>query len=132
MLFEGRNFMDSGSDKNDRCEIFCSDREKVDRVKEKLDGLEVMVDIFKALGDETRFKIIFALWHEELCVCDLAQAVEMPIAAVSYHLRYLRSLRLVKHDKRGKMVFYKLDDDHIALLVQLALDHTNEERWPSN
>ena len=118
---------DAKSGFGDRCAIFCSDPEKVSRIKKQLDGLEVMVDIFKALGDDTRFKIIFALWHEELCVCDLAQAVEMPVAAVSYHLRYLRSLRLVKNDKRGKMVFYSLDDDHIARLVQLALEHAKEE-----
>ncbi len=113
--------------KGDRCEIFCSDPERVERVRRHLDGLKVMVDIFKALGDNTRFKIVFALWHEELCVCDLALAVDMPVAAVSYHLRYLRSLRLVRFEKRGKMVFYSLSDDHIKQLVQLALEHTHEE-----
>ncbi len=120
--------MASEQDDAGRCEIFCSDREKVDRVKEHLNGLEVMVDIFKALGDNTRFKIVFALWHEELCVCDLALAVDMPVAAVSYHLRYLRSLRLVRYDKRGKMVFYRLDDDHVSRLVDLALEHSKEEK----
>ncbi len=120
--------MPSGSDNMDRCETFCSDQEKVDRVRKHLDGLDVMVDIFKALGDNTRFKIVFALWHEELCVCDLALSVDMAVAAVSYHLRYLRSLRLVKYEKRGKMVFYSLDDDHIEQLVQLALEHSREEK----
>ncbi len=110
----------------DRCEIFCSDKEKVEKVKTKLDGLEVMVDTFKALGDQTRFKIVYALWYEELCVCDLSLALDLPIAAVSYHLRYLRSLRLVKNRKQGKMVFYSLNDDHIASLIQLTLDHTRE------
>ncbi len=119
--------MRARTNKTDHCDIFCSDTEKVERVKQQLDGLEVMVDIFKALGDETRFKIVFALWHEELCVCDLSLALDMPVAAVSYHLRYMRSLRLVKDKKRGKMVFYSLDDDHIFRLVQLALKHTNEE-----
>jgi len=52
----------------------------------------------------------------------------MPVAAVSYHLRYLRSLRLVKYKKRGKMVFYSLDDAHIEQLVQLALEHSREEQ----
>ena len=113
---------------HDRCDIFCSDPVKVDKIKNQLEGLEVMVDIFKALGDQTRFKIVFALWHEELCVCDLALALDMPIAAVSYHLRYLRSLRLVKCEKRGKMVFYSLDDEHIASLVRLTLEHSQEGR----
>lgn len=119
--------MKTRPDYMDRCDLFCSDPEKVDRIKEHLKGLDVMVDIFKALGDDTRFKIIFALWHEELCVCDLALAVEMHVAAVSYHLRYLRSLRLVKYDKRGKMVFYSLDDDHIDQLVKLVLEHSREK-----
>ncbi len=110
----------------DRCEIFCSDPVKVNEVKNKLEGLEVVVDIFKALGDQTRFKIIYALWHEELCVCDLALTLDMPIAAVSYHLRYLRSLRLVKFTKRGKMVFYNLADQHVASLVHIALEHMRE------
>jgi ArsR family transcriptional regulator, lead/cadmium/zinc/bismuth-responsive transcriptional repressor len=113
-------------DSNDRCELFCSDRQKVQRVKEQIADLDIMVDIFKALGDMTRFKIIYALWHEELCVCDLALVVDMPVAAVSYHLRYLRSLRLVRHEKRGKMVFYNLDDDHIYRLVQLVTEHSGE------
>ena len=117
---------DAGSGYGDRCELFCSDPEKVSRIKEHLNGLEVMVDIFKAFGDDTRFKIIFALWHEELCVCDLARAVEMPVAAVSYHLRYLRSLKLVKNYKQGKMVFYSLDDHHVGRLVELALEHSEE------
>ncbi len=110
----------------DRCEIFCSDPAKVNSVKDKLDGLEVVVDIFKALGDQSRFKIVYALWHEELCVCDLALALDMPVAAVSYHLRYLRTLMLVRSEKRGKMVFYSLADDHVASLVNLALEHMQE------
>lgn len=120
--------MPASSDDLDRCEIFCSDPAKVDYVKSRLDGLEVVVDIFKALGDQTRFKIVYALWHEELCVCDLALTLDLPVAAVSYHLRYLRSLRLVKSDKRGKMVFYSLDDDHVSSLVHLALEHIQENK----
>ncbi len=110
----------------DHCDIFCSDPVKVDHVKSRLDGLEVAVDIFKALGDQTRFKIVYALWHEELCVCDLALVLGLPVAAVSYHLRYLRSLRLVKSEKRGKMVFYSLADEHIASLVDLSMEHIRE------
>lgn len=117
----------AGSDNLDRCEIFCSDPAKVEYVKNRLDGLDVVVDIFKALGDQTRFKIVYALWQEELCVCDLALVLDMPVAAISYHLRYLRSLRLVKSDKRGKMVFYSLDDDHVFRLVHLALEHSGEK-----
>ncbi|MFO7952202.1 MAG: ArsR/SmtB family transcription factor [Bacillota bacterium] len=120
--------MDSRQADPDRCDIFCSDPAKVDKIKNHLKDLAVVVDIFKALGDQTRFKIVFALWHEELCVCDLALALDMPIAAVSYHLRYLRSLRLVQGEKRGKMCFYSLADEHIASLVRLTLEHSQEEK----
>lgn len=109
------------------CDVYCTDPEKAERIKERLADLDVTVDIFRALGDETRFKLIYALWHGELCVCDLARLVDMTVAAVSYHMRYLRSLRLVKHDKRGKYVYYRLDDDHIADLVSIALAHSEEE-----
>ena len=120
--------MPSKSASLEKCDIFCSNPELVEQIKERLENLNVMVDIFKAMGDETRFKIIYALWHEEqLCVCDLALVVDMPVAAVSYHLRYLRSLRLVRAEKQGKMVFYRLDDDHIKGLVSIALDHSREE-----
>ncbi|UNC93802.1 helix-turn-helix transcriptional regulator [Candidatus Contubernalis alkalaceticus] len=108
----------------DRCDVFCSDLKKVNRVREKIGSFEVMVDIFKALADGTRFKIIYALWvEEELCVCDLSLVIGMPVAAVSYHLRYLKSLRLVKYEKRGKMVFYSLDDDHVRDLVKVTVEH---------
>lgn len=110
------------------CSVTCTDPEKVEQLKKRLANLDVMVDIFKAMGDDTRFKLIYALWHGELCVCDLAQVVDMTVAAVSYHLRYLRNLRLVRCDKRGKFVYYRLDDDHIADLVSIALAHSREER----
>jgi len=120
--------MSSGKRAEDQPNVYCSNPDKVKEIIKKLENLDVMVDIFKAMGDRTRFKLIYALWFGELCVCDLALAVKMPIAAVSYHMRYLRSLRLVKDDKRGKNVFYSLDDDHIAELVSIALAHTQEER----
>ncbi len=120
--------MPSGKDITETCDSYCSNPKKVEEVKEKLANLDVMVDIFKAMGDKTRFRILYSLWFGELCVCDLALAVNMPIAAVSYHLRYLRSLRLVKDEKRGKNVFYSLDDEHISDLVSIALAHTQEDR----
>lgn len=106
---------------------YCSDPKKIEQIKIRLADLDLTVDIFRALGDETRFKLVYALRSGELCVCDLARLVGMTVAAVSYHMRYLRSLRLVRHDKRGKYVYYRLDDDHIADLVSIALAHSGEE-----
>jgi len=109
------------------CAAYCGDPKTIGQIKTRLADLEVTVDIFRALGDETRFKLVYALRHGELCVCDLARVVDMTVAAVSYHMRYLRSLRLVRHDKRGKYVYYRLDDDHVADLVSIALAHSREE-----
>ena len=114
----------------DQCDIFCSDPEKVSEVKRRLHGISLETELFKALSDETRFKLVYALWQEELCVCDLALALDLPIAAVSYHLRYLRSLKLVKAKKKGKMVFYKLADQRAASMVNLSLEFTTANFKP--
>lgn len=110
----------------DKCEVQCIHRDKVLNVKNKtLSAAEILslAEIFKALGDSTRVKIFHALSQEELCVCDLAEVLEMNQSAVSHQLRVLRNLRLVKHRKEGKMVFYSLDDDHIINLFSQGLAH---------
>lgn len=114
----------------DKCEVQCIHRDKVLNVKNKaLSAAEILslAEIFKALGDSTRVKILHALSQEELCVCDLAEVLEMSQSAVSHQLRVLRNLRLVKHRKEGKMVFYSLDDDHIINLFSQGLAHIHHQ-----
>lgn len=82
-----------------------------------------LADLFKALGDPTRVKIIHALLQSELCVHDLTQVLEMGQSAVSHQLRLLRNMRIVKRRKVGKTVFYSLDDDHVEQLFVLTLQH---------
>jgi ArsR family transcriptional regulator len=114
----------------DTCEIEYVDQEKVDSVRGKLKGQETLFDLaelFKALGDSTRIRILHTLSHgDELCVCDLAALIGMSQSAVSHQLRLLRIARLVKHRKSGKMVYYSLDDEHVKKLVELGLDHVEE------
>lgn len=87
-----------------------------------------MVEIFKALADETRLKIAYALTiTEEMCVCDLAAVIGASNATASHHLRYLRDKSLAKSEKKGKMVYYTLADDHIHDLVKIAYEHSIEE-----
>jgi ArsR family transcriptional regulator, lead/cadmium/zinc/bismuth-responsive transcriptional repressor len=81
--------------------------------------------IFKALGDPTRLKIIEILSHGELCVFDIAQALKMTQSAISHQLRTLRNLRLVKYKKEGKQVIYSLDDEHVLRLFEQGLEHVN-------
>lgn len=82
-----------------------------------------LADLFAALSDPTRAKIVHALLQQELCSCDLAAVAGVSASGASQHLRVLRHLRLVKSRRVGKLVFYSLDDAHIALLVQLSLTH---------
>jgi ArsR family transcriptional regulator len=110
----------------DRCEVQCIHKENVIKVKgNSLSSEEILglAEIFKALGDPTRIRILHALSQEELCVCDLVEVLEMNQSAISHQLRVLRNLRLVKHRKEGKMVFYSLDDDHIINLFAQGLAH---------
>lgn len=87
--------------------------------------------IFKALGDPTRIKILHALLHGEHSVTDLTALVgddeALSISAVSHQLRLLRSLRVVRDRREGKSVFYSLDDEHIAAMLRLTLDHIGHD-----
>jgi DNA-binding transcriptional ArsR family regulator len=116
--------------REDRCEETIIDEERVRAVAPHIvDGLTAtrLAETFKALSDPTRVRIISALSHAELCVCDLAASLGMSQSAISHQLRLLRTLRLVKRDKRGRMVYYSLDDDHIEMLFRGGLDHVSHE-----
>ncbi len=111
------------------CDVEIVDEKKVEEAVKKLkenDKLLDMADIFKLLGEPTRLKIILALMNSELCVCDLAAAIESTVSAVSHQLRLLRNARLVKYRKEGKMVYYSTDDEHINNAIQQIKVHTQE------
>lgn len=110
------------------CEIFSFDAEKVERLKAEVAGTEGLALLFKALADETRVKIALALTKEELCVCDVAHLTGTSVATASHHLRLLRNMGLAKYRKEGKMVFYTLDDEHVATILHQALTHFKEVR----
>jgi DNA-binding transcriptional ArsR family regulator len=102
----------------------------VRRVREHplTDALALQVaEIFKALSDPTRVRILHALSHAELCVGDLAAVLEMTESAVSHQLRLLRGLRVVRARRDGKQVYYTLDDEHVTRLFQLSLEHLGHE-----
>ncbi|QQE75429.1 helix-turn-helix transcriptional regulator [Brevibacillus composti] len=86
-----------------------------------------LADLFRALGDPTRVKIIYALLQQELCVHDISTVLGMGQSAVSHQLRYLRNLRIVKRRKAGKTVFYSLDDVHIEEIFVQTLQHLKHE-----
>lgn len=82
-----------------------------------------MSEVFKALGDPTRIKLIYALAQKELCVHDLTEVLNMGQSAISHQLRYLRNLRIVKRRKAGKTVFYSLDDSHVEQIFLQTHQH---------
>jgi DNA-binding transcriptional ArsR family regulator len=82
-----------------------------------------LAETFRALADTTRVRIVHALARQALCVCDLAQVVGVSEPAVSQHLRLLRSLRIVRGRRDGKMVYYSLEDGHVRSLLTMALSH---------
>jgi DNA-binding transcriptional ArsR family regulator len=89
-----------------------------------------LAETFRALGDPTRVRVLDALSRAELCVCDLATLLGLSESATSHQLRLLRSLRLVRTRRAGRMVFYALDDDHITRLFAQGLEHVEEGLHP--
>ena len=107
-----------------------ADGAKLKAIKESLYGEDVinrLAQTFKALADPTRLRIIYLLSKAPLCVCDIANLLDMTQSAISHHLRLLRNLRLVKFKKEGKMVIYSLDDHHVVELFKQGLDHVQHD-----
>jgi DNA-binding transcriptional ArsR family regulator len=89
-------------------------------------AVRAVADTFRILGDPTRIRILDALSGGELCVCDIASLAAISESAVSHQLRLLRSMRLVKSRRAGRLVFYALDDQHIIELLRQTHTHVEE------
>ena len=89
--------------------------------------VQPMAEIFKVLGDPTRIKILELLSHEDMCVSNIAEMLDMTHSAISHQLRQLRHAQLVKFSKSGKEVIYSLDDEHVLTLFAQALDHVKHK-----
>ena len=85
-----------------------------------------LADLFKVFSDSTRIKILVVLFEGELCVNDIAEAVEMSQTAVSHQLRVLKQNHLIKYRREGKNMFYSLADDHVEKIIQCATEHVEE------
>ena len=86
-----------------------------------------LADLFRVFGDSTRIKILYALHDNELCVQDIANAVQLSQSAVSHQLRVLKDTKLVRFRRDGKTVYYALDDDHVRSILSMGMDHIEEE-----
>jgi len=110
----------------DICGDRCINEKKVVQTIEDLPrsgDIAMMADIFKALCDPTRLKIVLALLHQEHCVCDIAVICNQTDSAVSHQLRLLRTLKIVKNRREGKTIYYSIDDDHVSDLIRISLAH---------
>lgn len=115
----------------DRCGVQCIHEEAVAEVSRKMldaDEAQALADTFKTLADPNRLKLICALMHRELCVCDLAAVIGTSDSAVSHQLRILRTQKLVKFRREGKILYYSLDDDHISTLFKQGLEHVSHSK----
>jgi ArsR family transcriptional regulator, lead/cadmium/zinc/bismuth-responsive transcriptional repressor len=111
------------------CDLVQIDLTRVRKIRAALvqpDSVQGLADTFNALGDPTRVRILDALSHGELCVCDLAAVLRLSQSAVSHQLRLLRGLRLVRPRREGRVVFYDLDDQHIMSIFKQTLQHVEE------
>ena len=88
--------------------------------------LYVLAELFKVFGDSTRIKILYVLFQSEMCVCDIAQLLNMSQSAISHQLRVLKQAQLVKYRREGKTVFYSLADSHVTTILNQGLEHIEE------
>ena len=90
------------------------------------DRLCELADLFKSFGDTTRMKILYALSLSDMCVCAIAELLNMEQSAISHQLKKLRQAKLVDCRKEGRTVYYTLDDDHVRELVAVGFAHLTE------
>ena len=115
---------------NITCESTIIHEEVVTRVKSSIpdaDNFIRLADLFKAFGDTTRVKILWALSCESMCVCDLAALLDMSVSAVSHQLKTLRLTNLVRYEKQGKVVYYSLAECHAKDIFQMGFEHIMEK-----
>ena len=85
-----------------------------------------LAELFNVFGDSTRIRILFVLFEAEVCVCDLAQALNMTQSAISHQLRILKQNKLVKNRREGKSIFYSLADEHVRAIIAQGREHIEE------
>ena len=111
------------------CDTYQVHEELVKAVNEKMPEEEELYDLaelFKVFGDSTRIRILYVLFEAELCVCDIAQTLNMTQSAISHQLKILKQSRLVKNRREGKQVFYALADDHVRTIIRQGREHIEE------
>ena len=110
------------------CDFMHIHKDIVDKVQKNMieeEKLYDLAELYKAFGDTTRIRILYVLSEAQMCVCDIAQLLNMTVSAVSHQLKVLKNAKLVKAKKSGKSVFYSLDDDHVFKMISNGIVHIN-------
>ena len=113
----------------EQCEFMHVHEDIVAQVEKNMPDEEVLYDLaelFKVFGDSTRVKILCVLFEAEMCVCDIAELLNMSQSAISHQLRVLKQSKLVKARREGKTVFYALADDHVHTILSQGMEHVAE------
>ena len=121
---------EAGALETECCEIVEVHEDLLKIVKETMpdeEELNDLADLFKVFGDYTRIRILFVLFEAEVCVCDLAQALNMTQSAISHQLKILKQNRLVKSRREGKSIFYSLADEHVRTIIGKGREHIEED-----
>ena len=122
---------DEAESDEDRCGVACVHEREVAHARSLMPDDELLGelgDFFKTFGDSTRIRIVAALIGGELCVCDIAAALDMTVSAVSHQLRVLRQAKVVRTRRDGKQIYYSIEDQHVGILYSVALEHLREGR----
>ena len=113
----------------ERCDYIHAHEDIVNAVNAQMPDEEILYDLaelFKVFGDSTRIKILYVLFESEMCVCDIAQLLNMNQSAISHQLRVLKQSKLVKYRRDGKTVFYSLADGHVRTILGPGMEHVAE------
>ena len=117
------------NNREDVCEVFDTHDDVIERVQKRMieeDQYSELSEFFKIFGNPTRLKILSLLAIEDLCVCDICEALNLNQTTVSNQLRILRANNIVKYQKEGKMARYSLTDLHIEMIYKVGLEHILE------
>ncbi len=111
------------------CECTCLHPDRIKEINKNLPSIDTLYDLaelYKVFGDSTRIRILYVLFEDEVCVCDIAEILNMSISAISHQLRVLKNARLIKYRKEGKICYYSLADEHVKAIIGQGIDHVTE------
>lgn len=111
------------------CDVHLVHADAIEKYKENApdeNELYDLAELFKVFGDSTRIRILYVLFEEDVCVCDIAEILGMTQSAISHQLKILKNGRLVKGRREGKQIIYSLADEHVRTIISMGREHIEE------